>query len=104
LDIRSVLFSRTCLLRPRCPRSVLTGKVEGEEEISNEIGQRIRRDQVGRIMMVTAERVEPAAVLRGTLDPLMAFGNCRAHFKEKSQLSVRKLLYGRRGPMSCPCS
>jgi hypothetical protein len=31
------------------------------------------------------------------LDPLMAFGNCRAQFKAESQLSVRKLLYGRPG-------
>jgi hypothetical protein len=32
----------------------------------------------------------------------MAFGNCRAQFKAKSQLSVRKLLYGRRGLSHTP--
>jgi hypothetical protein len=44
-------------------------------EVSNEIGSPIRCDQA--------------------LDRLMALGNCRAQFKAKSGLSVRKLLYGR---------
>jgi hypothetical protein len=43
-------------------------------DMSNEIGSPLRCDQA--------------------LDPLIAFGNCRAQFKAKSQLSVRKLLYG----------
>jgi hypothetical protein len=36
------------------------------------------------------------------LDPLIAFGNCRARFKAESQLSVRKLLYGRPGLRHTP--
>jgi len=43
-------------------------------DVSNEIGSPVRCDQA--------------------LDPLIAFVNCRAQFKAKSQLSVRKLLYG----------
>jgi hypothetical protein len=36
------------------------------------------------------------------LDPLIAFGNCGARFKAESQLSVRKLLYGRPGLRHTP--